>query len=32
MGIHGVGGPDGLAAATYDWDNPVVELTIERVR
>jgi hypothetical protein len=31
-GIHGVGGPDGLAAATYDWDNPVVELTIERVR
>jgi hypothetical protein len=27
-GIHGVGG---LAAATYDWRNPVVEVTIERI-
>jgi hypothetical protein len=31
-GIHGVGGPDGLDAATYDWRNPVVEVTIERIR
>lgn len=31
-GIHGVGGPDGLAAATFDWRNPVVEVTIERIR
>lgn len=31
-GIHGVGGPDGLDAATYDWRDPVVELTIERIR
>ena len=31
-GIHGIGGPDGLDAATYDWRNPVVELTIERIR
>jgi hypothetical protein len=31
-GIHGIGGPDGLAAATYDWRNPVVEVTIERIR
>ena len=30
-GIHGVGGPDGLSAATHDWRNPVVEVTIERV-
>ena len=31
-GIHGVGGPDGLDAATFDWRNPVVEVTIERIR
>jgi hypothetical protein len=31
-GIHGVGGPDGLDPATYDWRDPVVELTIERIR
>ena len=31
-GIHGVGGPDGLDAATYDWRNPVVEVTIKRIR
>jgi hypothetical protein len=31
-GIHGIGGPGGLDAATYDWRNPVVELTIERIR
>lgn len=31
-GIHGVGGPDGLDPAVHDWRNPVVELTIERVR
>jgi hypothetical protein len=31
-GVHGIGGPDGLDAATYDWRNPVVELTIERIR
>jgi hypothetical protein len=31
-GIHGIGGPDGLDAATYDWRNPVVEVTIERIR
>ena len=31
-GIQGIGGPDGLDAATYDWRNPVVELTIERIR
>ena len=31
-GIHGIGGPDGLDAATYDWRNPVVELTIKRIR
>jgi len=31
-GIHGIGGPDGLSAATYDWRNPVVEVTIERIR
>ncbi len=30
-GIHGVGGPDGLSAATHDWRNPVVEVTIERI-
>ena len=30
-GIHGIGGPTGLDAAIYDWRNPVVELTIERV-
>lgn len=28
-GIHGVGG---LAASTYDWRNPVVEVTIERIK
>ncbi len=31
-GIHGIGGPGGLDPETYDWRNPVVELTIERVR
>jgi hypothetical protein len=31
-GIHGIGGPDGLDEATYDWRNPVVEVTIERIR
>ena len=31
-GIHGIGGPDGLIAAIYDWRNPVVEVTIERIR
>jgi len=31
-GIHGIGGPDGLDAATYDWRNPVVEVSIERIR
>ena len=31
-GIHGIGGPDGLDAAIYDWRNPVVEVTIERIR
>ena len=31
-GIHGIGGPDGLDAPTYDWRNPVVELTIERIQ
>ena len=31
-GIHGVGGPGGLDAAIYDWRNPVVEVTIERIR
>jgi hypothetical protein len=30
-GIHGVGGADGLSAATHDWRNPVVEVTIERI-
>lgn len=31
-GIHGIGGPDGLDAATFDWRNPVVEVTIERIQ
>jgi hypothetical protein len=31
-GVQGIGGPNGLDAAMYDWRNPVVELTIERVR
>ena len=31
-GIHGIGGPDGLDEATYDWRNPVVEVIIERIR
>jgi hypothetical protein len=31
-GIHGIGGPNGLAASMYDWRNPVVEVTIERIR
>lgn len=31
-GIHGIGGPKGLDAAIYDWRNPVVEVTIERIR
>jgi hypothetical protein len=31
-GIHGVGGPDGLDPETYDWRNPVVQVTIKRIR
>jgi hypothetical protein len=31
-GIHGVGGAGGLDPATYDWRNPVVEVTIERIK
>ena len=31
-GIHGIGGDGGLDPAAYDWRNPVVELTIERIR
>ena len=31
-GIHGIGGPGGLDADMYDWRNPVVELTIERIQ
>ena len=31
-GIHGVGGSDGLAAEMYDWRDPVVEVTIKRIR
>lgn len=31
-GIHGVGGMDGLDPATFDWRNPVVEVTIERIQ
>jgi hypothetical protein len=31
-GIHGIGGPAGLDAAIHDWRNPVVELTVERIR
>lgn len=31
-GIHGVGGADGLDAATFDWGNPVVEITVERIQ
>lgn len=31
-GIHGIGGDDGLDPETYDWRNPVVEVTIERIR
>ena len=31
-GIHGIGGPLGLDKATYDWRNPVVEVTIERIK
>jgi hypothetical protein len=31
-GIHGSGGMDGLDPATFDWRNPVVEVTIERIQ
>jgi hypothetical protein len=31
-GIHGVGGAGGLDPAIYDWRNPVVEVTIERIQ
>ena len=31
-GIHGIGGSDGLDAAVFDWRNPVVQVTIERIR
>jgi hypothetical protein len=31
-GVHGVGGAGGLDPAVHDWRNPVVELTIRRVK
>ena len=31
-GIHGIGGPGGLDAAIFDWRNPAVEVTIERIQ
>jgi hypothetical protein len=31
-GIRGVGGEGGLDPAVFDWRNPVVEVTIERIR
>jgi len=31
-GIHGVGGPGGLDPADDDWRDPVVEVTVERIR
>jgi len=31
-GIHGVGGPGGLDPAVFDWRNPGVVVTVERVR
>ncbi len=31
-GIHGVGGIGGLDPAIYDWRDPVVEVTIERIQ
>lgn len=31
-GIHGVGGMGGLSPAAHDWRNPVVEVTIERIK
>jgi len=31
-GIHGVGGMGGLDPAEYDWRDPVVEVTIERIQ
>jgi hypothetical protein len=31
-GIHGIGGEGGLDPALDDWRNPVVEVTIERIR
>ncbi len=31
-GIHGVAGEDGLDPAIYDWRDPVVEVTIERIK
>jgi hypothetical protein len=31
-GIHGVGGAGGLDPAIYDWRNPVVKVTIERIK
>ena len=31
-GVHGVGGDGGLSPAAHDWRNPVVEVTIERIR
>ncbi len=31
-GIHGVGGEGGLDPAVFDWRNPVVEVTIERIQ
>jgi hypothetical protein len=31
-GVHGVGGGDGLDPKVHDWRNPVVVLTIKRIR
>ena len=31
-GVHGVAGGDGLNPAAHDWRNPVVQITIERIR
>lgn len=31
-GVHGSGGMGGLSPAAHDWRNPVVEVTIERIK
>lgn len=31
-GVHGIGGEGGLSPAMHDWRNPVVEVTIERIK